>query len=63
MRVCSRLKSTYVDIYSEELHLLLLKNAKDARDLRKKIRSIDKRLTLLGYQENRRQKILSKMEK
>lgn len=36
MRVCSRLKSTYVDIYSEELHLLLLKNAKDARDLRKK---------------------------
>lgn len=51
-RIGSRLKSTYVDIYSEELHLLLLKNAKDARDLRKKIRNIDKRLMLLGYQEN-----------
>lgn len=34
-RIGSRLKSTYVDIYSEELHLLLLKNAKAATDVQK----------------------------
>lgn len=48
-RVGSRLTSTYVDLYSEELHQLLLKNAKDARDFRKQIRAIDKQLTKLGY--------------
>ncbi len=51
-RVGSRLTSTYVDIYSEELHQLLLKNAKEARDLKKKIRHIDKRLNALGYEGN-----------
>ena len=51
-RVGSRLTSVYVDVYSEELHQLLLKNAKDARDLRKKIRNIDKKLNALGYQGN-----------
>ena len=49
-RVGSRLTSTYVDIYSEELHQLLLKNAKEARDLRKKIRAIDKKLNALEYE-------------
>jgi len=48
-RVGSRLTSTYVDLYSEELHQLLLRNAKDAREFRKQIRAIDKQLTKLGY--------------
>ena len=48
-RVGSRLTSTYVDIYSEELYQLLLKNSKEAREYRKAIRKIDKRLAELGY--------------
>lgn len=48
-RVGSRLTSTYVDIYSEELYQMLLKNSKEAREYRKAIRKIDKRLTELGY--------------
>lgn len=51
-RVGSRLTSTYVGIYSEELHQLLLKNAKDARELKKAIRNIDKKLRELGYEES-----------
>ena len=48
-RVGSRLTSTYVDVYSEDLHQLLLKNVKEARQLRKNIRRIDKQLAELGY--------------
>lgn len=48
-RVGSRLTSTYVDVYSEELHQLLLKNAKESKELRKNIRQIDKQLVNLGY--------------
>jgi len=48
-RVGSRLTSTYVDVYSEELHQLLLKNAKEVRQLKKNIRQIDKQLAELGY--------------
>ena len=48
-RVGSRLTSTYVDIYSEELYQMLLKNSKEAREYRKAIRKIDKRLAELGY--------------
>lgn len=48
-RVGSRLTSTYVDVYSEELHQLLLKNAKESKELRKNIRQIDKQLVNLGF--------------
>lgn len=48
-RVGSRLTSTYVDIYSEDLYQLLLRNAKELRELRKRIRKIEKRLAELGY--------------
>ena len=48
-RVGSRLTSTYVDAYSEELYQLLLRNARDARELRKHIRRLDKALAALGY--------------
>ncbi len=49
-RVGSRLTSTYVDVYSDELYQLLLKNAKELRTLKKKIRKIEKRLAELGYE-------------
>ena len=39
-RVAGKLTSTYVDTYSDELYQLLLKNARDARSLRKRIRQI-----------------------
>lgn len=50
-RVGSRVTSTYVGVYSEELHQLLLRNTKEARDLRRQIRKTDKQLAELGYQE------------
>lgn len=50
-RVGSRLTSTYVDAYSDELYQLLLRNTKEARELRKHIRRVEKELTGLGYEE------------
>lgn len=50
-RVGSRLTSTYVDIYSDELYQLLLRNAREAREFRKQIRRAEKELAALGYQE------------
>ena len=52
-RIGSRLTSKYVDLYSEELYELLLRNALEAREIRKKIRHIGKDLVVLGYQENK----------
>lgn len=51
-RIASRLTSTYVDVYSDELFQMLLRNAKETRELKKKIRHIDKELTIRGYIEN-----------
>lgn len=48
-RVGGRLTSTYVDLYSEELYQLLLRNAKEARELKKLIRRVDKELAENGY--------------
>lgn len=50
-RVASRLTSVYVDIYSDELYQMLLRNAREARELRKGIRQVEKKLTALGYAE------------
>lgn len=50
-RVGSRLTSTYVDVYSDELYQLLLRNARDAREFRKNIRRLDKELAALGYSD------------
>lgn len=50
-RVGSRLTSTYVDAYSDELYQLLLRNSKEARELRKLIRRVEKELAALGYEE------------
>lgn len=48
-RIGSRLASTYVDVYSEDLYQLLVRNARELRELKKNIRIIDKRLAALGY--------------
>ena len=50
-RVGSRNTSTYVDIYSETLHQLLLKNARERRELEKNLRQINRKLLELGYTE------------
>lgn len=50
-RVGSRLTSTYVDAYSDELYQLLLRNTREARELRKHIRRVEKELAALGYEE------------
>jgi hypothetical protein len=51
-RTGGKLTSTYVDVYSDELFQLLLRNAREARELRKNIRHIDKELAFLGFEEN-----------
>jgi prophage maintenance system killer protein len=48
-RVNGKLTSTYVDVYSDELYQLLLRNTREARELRKNLRRIDKELASLGY--------------
>ncbi len=51
-RVGSRLTSTYVDVYSDDLHQLLLRNAKELKELKKSLRKIEKKLVNLGYEPN-----------
>ncbi len=50
-RIGSRVTSTYVGAYSDDLYQLLLRSTKDARELRKQLRKLDKKLADLGYQE------------
>ena len=50
-RVAGKLTSTYVDVYSDELYQILLRNAKERKDLNKIIRRINKELTALGYED------------
>ena len=50
-RVGSRVTSTYVGVYSDELYQILLRNTRDARELRKQLRRLEKKLVELGYQE------------
>lgn len=51
-RVAGKMTSTYIDKYSDELYALLLRQTKTARELKKKIRSVEKQLALLGYAES-----------
>ena len=50
-RVAGKLTSTYVDVYSDELYQLLLRNAKERKELNKSVRKIDKELISLGYED------------
>lgn len=51
-RVAGKQTSTYVGAYTEELYNLLLCNAREAREIRKELRSIDKQLANAGYSED-----------
>lgn len=50
-RVGGRNTSTYVDVYSEQLHQLLLKNSRERRELEKELRRVNRELLALGYSE------------
>lgn len=50
-RVAGKLTSTYVDAYTEELYQLLLRNAKESRELNKAIRKINRELVALGHED------------
>ena len=51
-RVGSRVTSTYVDVYSDTLYQLLLRNNAEAKELRKQIRKVEKALAERGFTEN-----------
>ncbi len=48
-RVGSRVTSTYIDVYSDDLYQLLLRSNKEAKELRKNIRKTDKKLAESGF--------------
>lgn len=50
-RVAGRQTSTYVGAYTEDLYNLLLRNAREAREIRKDLRSVEKQLAATGYTE------------
>lgn len=50
-RIAGKLTSAYVDVYSDELYQMLLRNARETRELNKNIRRINKKLSLLGYED------------
>ena len=50
-RVGGRNTSTYVDVYSEQLHQLLLNNSRERRELEKELRRVNRELLALGYSE------------
>lgn len=49
-RELGKVKSVYVDKYSQELYDTLLRYSKRSRELNKQIRHINKELALLGYE-------------
>ena len=51
-RIGSRVVSTYVGIYSDELYQLLLRSAKEGRELRRQVRRLSRKLADLGYTES-----------
>ena len=48
-RIAGKLTSTYVGVYTEELYNLLLRNARETREIRKLLRNIEKQLAAAGY--------------
>ncbi|UTC83585.1 Fic family protein [Treponema denticola] len=51
-RVAGKQTSTYVGVYTEGLYNLLLRNAKEARKIRKELRYVEKQLAIAGYSED-----------
>lgn len=50
--LCGRVTSTYVGPFNDALLTSLLKSTKEAREIRKQIRQVDRELALLGYKDN-----------
>ena len=50
-RIAGKVGSTYVGPYSDELYQVLLKGVKEAKELKKNIRGIEKELAKLGYSQ------------
>ena len=50
-RIIGKVISTYVGPYSDELYQVLLKGVKEAKELKKNIRAIEKELAKLGYNQ------------
>ena len=50
--VNGKLTSTYVGKYTEELYTILLHNSREAHEIRKRIRYIEKELATIKYSEN-----------
>lgn len=48
-RVAGKLTSTYVGAYTDELYSLLQRHAREAREIRKELRTIEKQLAAAGY--------------
>ncbi|MBR6879548.1 MAG: Fic family protein [Clostridiales bacterium] len=48
-RIAGKLTSQYVDVYSDDLYQLLLRNSKESRELKKRIRYINSQLAELGF--------------
>ena len=51
-REAGKLKSTYVGTFSDELYTALLRYSKEARELRKAIRKVEKELAIIGYESS-----------
>lgn len=51
-RIGSKITSTYIDIYSEDLFNKIQRNNIELRRLKKELRKIDKELALLNYEAN-----------
>ena len=51
-RVAGKQTSTYVGAYTDELYNLLLRNAKEAREIRKELRHVERQLAAAGYSED-----------
>lgn len=51
-RIASRLTSEYVDVFSDTLYQTLLRYTREARELKKQIRKIEKQLAQKGYMES-----------
>lgn len=50
-REAGKILSTYVGPFSDDLFTLLLRHSKQAKELRKQLRRVEKELALLGYEE------------
>ncbi len=51
-RVASKQTSEYVGVYTDELYNLLLKNASEAREIKRELRRVEKQLAVAGYSED-----------